>query len=308
LKIIDFHVHPLPVISTKELLFEMNSASVEKAVLLSMDLDPGITRTKRLQKDIGRQFEYTNFLLDIDPIYNGMEFVLNMGHTPMEHVVELIKSNKDKFIGFGSLNIGYKSNRYIKQKLKQIKEMQEEFGFKGIKLLPTLQFFNPTEKGLQKVFKFAEKQDLIILYHTGCDPGPWEMPFLSKNGNPLLIEPLLRKFNVKVVLAHMGSYSARIPGIWLKEAVKLIHDYPHVFGDLSAVPYLTTQVDSINLFRKNGILKKILYGSDFPVTSAGVTLGMSSISEIVESSELLSQEEKENIFHTNAATLLNLDN
>ena len=303
MKIIDFHVHPLPVISESELIFEMNSAKVEKAVLLSMDLDPSILNSKILRKDIEKHFEYTSYY-DIEPIYAGMDYVLNNAHTPMEHVAKIVRSQKDKCVGFGSLHIGYKSKRYVKTKLKEVKYYKEEFGFRGIKILPTLQFFNPASTNLKAVFKFAEKEDLIILYHTGCDPGPWELPLLSTNANPQLIESLVRKFNVKVVLAHMGSYSSMIPGIWFDEALKLMSENKHVYGDLSAVPYLVNQSDKVESLRKSKLLSKVLYGSDFPVTSIGATGGMSTIIDIVKDSSILNESEKEEIFYLNADELL----
>ena len=305
MKIIDFHVHPLPAIPTSELLTEMRSVHAEKAVLLSMELDPMLLQSKKFRNDIAKHFEYTNFI-DIEPIYSGMDYILNMGNTPMQHVAELVKSNKDKFIGFGSVHIGYKSQRYIKKKLKFIKTLKEDYDFRGIKILPTLQFFDPTtSSGLQTVFQFAEKEELIITYHTGCDPGPWELPLLSKNGNPQLLEPLLQKFNVKVVLAHIGSYSSRIPGLWFDEAVKLMSDYKNVFGDLSAVSYLMNQEESVIKLRTANLFSKILYGSDYPVTSAGASLGMSTIAEIIQSSQILDDEEKKRIFYQNAHELLN---
>ncbi len=306
MKIIDFHVHPLPAISSRQLLQELNSVNAEKAVLLAMELDPSlVNNSKKLRKDISKRFEYTTFF-DLEPIFSGMDYILNMGDTPMEHVSDLVSSHKDKFIGFGSVHLGYKPKRYVRKKLQQIKKLKDEQDFKGIKILPTLQFFSPqTNSGLSEVFKFAEKNDLIVLYHTGCDPGPWEIPLLSEHGNPYLIEPLLRKYNVKVVLAHMGSYSSRIPGIWFDEAVKLIENYPDVYGDLSAVPYLMNQEESVKVLREKNIISKVLYGSDYPVTSAGGALDMKTIVDMILESEILTDGEKEKIFYANALDLLN---
>ena len=305
MKIIDFHVHPLPAVSLDDLLTEMKSIQVEKAVLLSMDLDPSILTLKRLRKDIAKHFEYTAYY-DIDPIYKGMEYVLTNGHTPMEHVATLVKKQPNKFIGFGSIHIGYKPKRYVKKKLKEIKRYKDEFGFKGIKILPTLQFFDPAKENLRLVFEFAEQEEMIILYHTGCDPGPWELPLLSQNGNPKLIEPLLRKYKVATVLAHMGSYSLMYPNIWLEEALQLMANNKNVYGDLSAVPYLMTQKDTVKMIKDTNVISKILYGSDYPVTSAGATLGMSTAFEIINDSEFLSEGEKELIFYQNSANLLSI--
>lgn len=285
----------------------MKSSFVDKAVLLSMDLDPELLQSTKVRQDISKHFDYTNFIMDIENIYSGMDYVLKMGQTPMEHVANLVNAHREKFIGFGSVHIGYKSKKYIKTKLKQIKDYKEEFDFKGIKILPTLQFFNPADSGLDIVFKFASEHDLVLLYHTGCDPGPWEMPLLSKHANPSLIESLVRKYNTKVVLAHMGSYSSHIPGIWFEEATNLMENYPNVYGDISAVPYLMVQEKNVEILRQKNLFSKVLYGSDFPVTSAGAHSGMSVVFSYVYESPILLEEEKRLIFYENASKLLEIE-
>lgn len=304
MKLIDFHVHPLPAITSDQLLHELKSVNAEKAVLLAMELDPELlVNSKRFRNDISKRFEYTSFY-DLEPIFAGMDYILNMGNTPMEHVADLVSSHQE-FIGFGSVHLGYKTKKYVRKKLQHIKQLQDELDFKGIKILPTLQFFDPqTNAGLTEVFKFAEKQDLIVLYHTGCDPGPWEIPLLSEHANPNLLEPLLRKFDVKVVLAHMGSYSSYMPGIWFDEAVRLIENHPHVYGDLSAVPYLVNNFNRVKVIREKNIFSKILYGSDYPVTSAGGALDMKTIVDMISDSDVITDDEKEKIFYTNALDLL----
>ena len=82
-------------------------------------------------------------------------------------------------------------------------------------------------------------------------------------------------------------------------------DYKNVFGDLSAVPYLMNQEESVIKLRTANLFSKILYGSDYPVTSAGASLGMSTIAEIIQSSQILDDEEKKRIFYQNAHELLN---
>lgn len=303
--VIDFHVHPLvKEISDLDILTEMKLANVELAVLLAMDLDYTTIQEKKFKNKLEKSLEYTH-ILDVEPILKGMEFLLKMGNTPNSHVADLVRQHKDKFVGFGSVQIGHKSKKYINYKLKEIKNYREELNFRGIKLLPTLQFFNPSESsGLKKVVNFAEKNDMILLVHGGCDPGPWEIPFLSKMGNPLLLEPIIRKTSCKVVIAHTGSYSSRHPGIWFKEALKLIMDYDNVYGDLSAVPYLATQKKFVNEIKRKEILPKIIYGSDFPVTSAGTVTGMQSTIDTINSSTFLDDEEKAKILYSNANSLL----
>lgn len=303
--VIDFHVHPLVGELTAASIFkEMKAANVEHAVLLAMDLDSNIITKGKFSKYLEKELRFTH-VMDTDPILSGMKFILNKGHTPNEHVAALVRNHKE-LTGFGSVNLGFKSKRYIKSKLKEILRLKEEAGFRGIKLLPTLQFFNPiTNAHLVEVFKFASKNELIIMYHTGCDPGPWEIPLLSKAGNPLLIEPLIKKFpQVPIVLSHTGSYSSQHPGIWFNEALKLIKFNPNTYGDISAVPFLLLKEKFVLAMRKAGVFKKILFGSDFPVTSAGIHYGMQSTVSLINSSNLVTEKEKKHIFYSNAKALL----
>ena len=82
-------------------------------------------------------------------------------------------------------------------------------------------------------------------------------------------------------------------------------DYKNVYGDLSSVPYLTSHEKYVKVMQKaNVIEKKLLFGSDFPVTSAGVVTGMKSTIELIKSSKYLNDLEKEQIFYSNAFKLL----
>ena len=304
--VIDFHVHPLvDEVSETSIIKEMKAANVEHAVLLAMDLDLSILTQKNFHKSLEKELEYTH-VIETEKIVLGMKLILQKGHTPNDQVATIVRNNPDEFTGFGSINLGYKSKRYIKSKLKEILRFKEEAGFRGIKLLPTLQFFNPsTNKNVVEVFKFALKHDLMIMYHTGCDPGPWEIPFLSKAGNPIFVEPLIKKFpQIPVILSHIGSYSSQHPGLWFNEALKIIKSYPNTYGDISAVPFLLLKEKFTSALRNAGVIKKILFGSDFPVTSAGVHFGIQATINLVNSSTILNQEEKEEIFYLNAKKLL----
>ena len=64
------------------------------------------------------------------------------------------------------------------------------------------------------------------------------------------------------------------------------------------------QESSVKVLREKNIFSKVLYGSDYPVTSAGGALGMKTIVNMINESEILIDEEKEKIFYLNASQLL----
>lgn len=301
--IIDSHIHPIEkLVQPADIINEMNKSGIAKAVLLAMDLDASILETKKFHQSLNQTLSYS-FIFNVDEIIRGMRFILDYADTANQQVATIVQKYPDRFIGFGSVHVGHKSKKYIKMKLNEIHSL----GLKGIKILPTLQFFNPSSsKNLPLIFKFAEKFDLPLLYHTGCDPGPWELPALSKNGNPLLLEPLIKRYHkTKVILAHLGSYSSHNPGIWLNEALYLLKLYPNTWGDLAAVPYLMTEQQFITAIKKvDPNLQRVMFGSDYPIAGVGANLGIEPSLQHIQNSDYLDDDEKENIFYYNAKSLL----
>ncbi|UCE14665.1 MAG: amidohydrolase family protein, partial [Candidatus Heimdallarchaeota archaeon] len=235
-EIIDSHVHPIRSLTSAETLIkEMDKARISKAVLLALDLDPDILDTE-LREEITYDLLTYSLFLDPTRILNTMKTILRIGNTPNKRVAKLVKLHPDRFIGFGSVNPS-KESHYVKSKLQEI----SEFGFRGIKLIPTLQFFNPKKnKNLKHIFKFAQRQDVPILIHLGSDPGPWEIHTLRcvKRGHPKFWTKLVKKFSrTKIIFAHLGGYGKTDDETWLNEVLSLCRNNPNIYLDTSAVPY-----------------------------------------------------------------------
>ena len=104
-------------------------------------------------------------------------------------------------------------------------------------------------------------------------------------------------------MAHMGCYSARSPGIWLDEALKLGRNQENVWFDISAVTYVVTEERFVDKIRKVVGMNRVLFGSDYPAVE-GLDIG-SMVAE-VKGSRYLTEEEKIDILGLNAAKLLGL--
>ena len=296
-KVIDFHVHPLPTLEDEKLLQELDSASVELCVLLAVDVDPSaLDRTIN-----GRPFTYTLVdygVWDLRALDSARE-ILRLARTPNRRVAELVRRHPRRFVGFGSVN-PTRSRREVEEGLEQVRRL----GLKGIKLLPTLQMFSPDRdrRRLEQIFEFCRTENWIIVYHTGCDPGIWEIPALCDSARPELLEPILKKYrDVPVVLAHMGAYSSRFPGIWFEDALKVGKRYSNVWFDVAAVPYLLRERPYVEAIRQATGLDRVLFGSDYPVVYG---LSIADAAEEIRLSPLLTGEEKEKILYYNAKKLL----
>lgn len=301
MRVVDFHVHPIPkIISEKELLREVEHASVDLAVLLALDVDSHHLEDKHtLTNFLEECINYSNWncLGCLETIKN----ILQTCFTSNEYIAKLVKNNPKKFIGVGSINPSKKMS-YVKEKLREI----DKLSMAGVKLIPTLQFFNPLKEKskLERIFEFCEDKQKIIIFHTGCDPAIWEEPSFSQNANPAMLKYYASKFKkVPIILAHMGSYSRRYPGIWFDEAVELGKKYSNVWFDISAVPYLLTEKKYVDKISRELGWDRVLFGSDYPVVGSSSIVSMLNI---IRDSSLLSENNLEKVLYQNALKVLGL--
>lgn len=308
IEVVDIHVHPPDTLMEPvppgfnsvqgELVSRMDEASIDRVVLLAFDVD---------RNDVAR---------NQDLFYRPIRYIRNLGggnfgsiligimswfdkiYRSEEDIYEYVKKDPERIIGFGSIN-PKRPEEEIKEKLKKIKK----FGFKGIKLIPTFQFCKPSDERLYPVYEYAQKEKLVILSHTGCDPEIWEYPGFCEDAKPNYLAEVAEKYpRLNIVGAHLGSYSAEHPGIWFEEMMQVASEHDNIYTDTSAVdPELVRRA-----VHKIGS-DKIVYGSDYPVVLAycdrklGMLPCLKSILELE-----ISTEDKEKILGKNAKKVLNL--
>lgn len=303
--IIDIHVHPF--YKESRILDEINRAGVDRAVLLAVDTDPmdvekpeirDKLRSRHLESSVDYWGFHTvsiedqikRFFQDLIAYYPDLK-------TSNQEIANLIKRYPDKLIGFGSVNPN-KDIHYVDAKLQEITDL----GLKGIKMLPTLQMFNPSEnKNFEKICEYCEKNRKVLLYHTGCDPGPWENPTLSEDANPKYLTNVLERYSPTIILAHAGSYSAWKPGLWFDEAIELGKKFNNVYFDTAAVSSFIFSEKILNKIRETIGLDRIVFGSDYPVVWGS---DIKSEVDFIKSCKYLTFEEKNKILGLNATKIL----
>jgi len=287
----------------------MKKANVDYAVLLGVDANPSDVEKPEIKSRLRqRHLESlltfrTSLSMPIeDEIKRFFQELINYYpelKSSNQEIADLVKRNSDRFIGFGSVNPN-KDEYYVESKLKEISTL----GLKGIKMLPTLQLFSPIEnKNFEKICEYCEKNEKVLLYHTGCDPGPWEIPELSEDANPKYLRPILESYSPVIVLAHTGSYSARNPGIWFEEALALGKNFHNVYFDSAAVSSFIYSEKILKKIREEVGLDRLLYGSDYPVVWES---NMAYEVNVIRTCGYLSEDEKKKILGSNAARILNL--
>lgn len=302
-KVVDVHLHPFSLMTDSHLLSEMSKAGVDVAVLLALDVDPKDVERPET-KEMIRNRLLNMYFFDVDKVMEGMHCILEMARTDDEQVADFVRRHPDRFVGFGSVNLS-KSQAYVEEKIQKI----DSLNLKGIKLIPTLQFFNPTvvKQNMEKLFDYCEKKGKIVTSHTGCDPYIWEQPHFSQDANPKYLKPIIRDFEtVNVIVAHMGCYSAKVPGVWMDEALELGKENLNVWFDIAAVPYVVTHRKLVDKVRKTVGFDRVLFGSDYPSVGGGEVSIKSMVAEVKESNHL-TMEEKAKVLGANAVRLFGLE-
>ena len=277
--IIDFHVHlPWrtrdPRVAAKRLLFAMNEAGVELAVAIAVE--PSVERfnshvtPERIRDAVGESLDLVAFTrhwsvqeLALDP-ERAIEDHRRLLVTHMrrsEEVVEASMHSSGRILAVASYNpdLGVEGNIERLEKLRG--------RILGLKHYPTLHFSNPAGRSLRPILEYLESEGLILVVHTGCDPGVWELPRFCEYARPRFVGEVARRHrDLVIVMAHMGSYSALQQGIYFNEALEVLSRYDNVYADTSAVdPFL------VELAVKRVGWDRILFGSDYPYL-AGYTI------------------------------------
>ena len=305
---IDFHVHATKNIDI--IISKAQKAKVSKVVLFPFDVSLEVLDREDIKQTLRERIEealtldpYLSIIFGRDPISSFKKLLIRTIEkynilTDGEEAIRLYSQFSDLFIPFISINPNLGIN-YIMDKIKKACEMN----IRGIFLSPTLQLFNPsTSKEFKLIVELAEKNDLLIVMHCGCDIGPFEIPILSKDAHPKNIIPILETYDVTIILSSFCSKCANHPTIWLNDTLKILKKFDNVFTDTSGVnSIIFGKEELIRRIRKEVGFEKVLFGSDYPFNK---TLDIENEIKYISNSPALSSIEKEMILYENAADIL----
>jgi hypothetical protein len=137
-------------------------------------------------------------------------------------------------------------------------------GARGVKIISTLFMKFLDDPVIEAVLDVAQSLDVPVVMHSGCDPGVWELPRYCRYGDPARLEKLLPRYReVRIVLAHVGAYSAIAPGVFMEEAARILRNYPNVYADVSAL-----SPGVIEAAARAAPRGKLMFGTDYPVINS----------------------------------------
>ena len=306
-RVIDAHVHlPWryrdPGEAASRLIAEMDRAGVELALVIAVE--PGVENFRRsvaprdVRKALGEAMDLValsgvpgveKLVYDTPGALREHERILVEHRRTTEEVVEAARRHPGRLLPVASIC----PDKSMEWNLERLRRLQGEIA--GVKIYPTLHFLSPADKRLSRIYDWAAEARALVIVHTGCDPGVWELPRMCRLARPSLVAEAARRHRDTIfIVAHMGAYSALSPGIFFREALEAAA-LDNVYLDTAAVDpfFVERAVEEVGY-------EKILFGSDYPyLTGLGIL-------DAIRALERLGLEERvlEAILYWNARRLL----
>jgi predicted TIM-barrel fold metal-dependent hydrolase len=211
-------------------------------------------------------------------------------------VATLVASKPDKLIGFMALH------PHDPSCIDELERCRGDLGMRGIKLGANYQNFDPFEARALAIYERAQRYGMPIMFHQGTSPVR-EAPI--RLSYPLLMDEIAIRYpDLKIIMAHVGHP-------WQVDTCVVIRKHPNVYADISANFYRPYSFwEQMVKATEWNVLDKLLFGTDFPVTTVQETIdGLRSINKLVEGTNLprVSEEKIEEIIHRDSLALLGLD-
>ncbi len=161
----------------------------------------------------------------------------------------------------------------------------------------------PNDSRLEPYWKLAEELDIPVGVHIG--PGPPGAAYLgmtkyrAKLSDPLLLEDVLvRHPRLRLYVMHAG---------WpmIDRMIALLYAHPQVYVDLAVIDYTQPREEFHRYVQRlvdAGYGKRVMFGSDQMVWPEAIGFAIDGI----QSATFLTQEQKRDILHDNAARFLRL--
>jgi predicted TIM-barrel fold metal-dependent hydrolase len=311
-EIIDFHLHlPLKDAGGDEkraleiLMREMDESNVAVAVAIAIEASPIVIRGHVNPELLRRAVE--PLLYDWKALtHPSLYAVMTSPRKALEDHLKLVEKHlapSESVVRAAALSNGrvlavasYCMLNDIDEFIARLERLRSKGPLVGVKIYPTFHIIKPDDPSLEPLYDYMESKDLILIVHTGCDPGIWELPALCTKASPRYVEGVARRHrDLPIVVAHMGSYSYLFPGIYFADALKVAKQHDNVYLDTSATTLHQVKI-AINRLGPD----KLLYGSDYPYFEG---LSMKDIVEAYLDFKV-PEEVKEKILFLNAYELL----
>jgi uncharacterized protein len=215
---------------------------------------------------------------------------------PNRFVADYVARFPQKLIGFAGIDPTESTA------LEEIRIAKNDLQLRGITISPAIQDFHPADTRAMRIYAEAERLAMPILVHSiGQATEQSKLEF----ARPYLLDEVARNFpKLPIIIAQLGQP-------WLDETICLLGKHTNVFADVSGMLSRPWQAYSalVSAYQSQ-VIDKLLFGSDFPYTSATECIeALYSINQIAQGTNLpvVPREALRGIVERDALSLLGLE-
>ena len=185
--------------------------------------------------------------------------------------------------------------------MDEMERCVHDLGLRGMKLAPNYQTFEPMGEPAKRVYDYAQRNGLPIVFHQGTAPTP-TAPL--RYAHPLVMDEIAMAFpDLVVVMAHLAHP-------WFADCIAVIRKHPNVYADLSGLLYRPwSMYNGLRLAWEWSVFPKLLYASDWPVTDPDEAISsLRNFNKFATKHHLpeVPQDDLEAIIHRDSLELLGL--
>ena len=186
-----------------------------------------------------------------------------------ELIAEFVRAHSDRFIGWCSVDPNDPDC------VNQLDHYVSNHGFRGLKVSPIYQNWDPQDPRHIPLFRKAEQLCIPVNVHQGTT---FVRPAPLKYANPVLLEDIaIACPELRMITSHMGHP-------WETECIALIRKHPNLYANVSALHYRPWRHwQAFITALEYGVEHKLIFGSDFPsATPEQLISGLHKVNNIVQ--------------------------
>lgn len=192
---------------------------------------------------------------------------------PNSYLADYVGRFPQKLIGFAGIDPAEPGA------VAEVRTAQADLRLRGLTVSPANQDFHPTDTRAMDVYAEAEGLGMPILFHPS---GQFTEQSKLEFGRPYLLDEIARTFpNLRIVIAQLGQP-------WVDETICMLGKHDNVYADVSGMLGRPWQAyNALVSAHQHGVIDKLLFGSDFPYTSAPECIeALYSINQIAQGTNL----------------------
>ena len=226
---------------------------------------------------------------------NGIDENSDLPGNVNDKTVAFVRAYPERLIGFMSLH------PHDAHALDELERCRCDLGLRGIKLGANYQIFHPLEARVLAIYEQAQRYELPVIFHQGTSP---VRTAPIRYAHPLLMDEVAIRYpDLKIIMAHMGHP-------WTVDTAVVVRKHPNVYADISGLFYRSFgYYEAMIKATEWNVLDKLLFASDYPVTTAAETYAaLHKVNDIVEGTQLprVPEDKLEAIIYRDSLQLLQL--